>query len=229
VKFDDRATKATLHSDPLIKYTDVPRFIEMGTSWVWEEDGRPVALAKVESHQRKEETKWLYCFASTSTGLVEGKWPDGHRFQPKKPGIEWVAIKGLTPQETPAGRLRQMKELFQRFTATTQDDLQKMSEELRPLTRPLHEYSSPKHGVLKGFLCGFAASGTNPDVVVALEVIGPKDDKDAPKSWQYAVIGMTANGVSVKLDKDEVFTLPYAKSPAKFDTRTYFWEGAPKK
>jgi hypothetical protein len=229
VVVDDRATKATLHPDPLIKYTDVPRLMEMGTLWVWQEDGRPVALAKVESHQRKEATKWLYCFAPTSTGIVEAKWPDGHRFQPKKPGIEWVTIKGLTPQETAAGRLRQMKELFQRFTATTQDDLQKMSDELRPLTRPLHEYSSSKHGVLKGFLCGFAANGTNPDVVVALEVISPTDDKDAPKSWQYAVIGMTANGVSVKFDKAEVFTLPYAKSPAKFDTRTYFWEGQPKK
>jgi hypothetical protein len=115
VVVDDRDTRAALHPDPIMKYTDVPRSIEMATLWVWQDDGRPVALGKVEVHQRKEGLKWLYCFASTSTGLVDGKWPDGHRFQAKKPGIEWVTIKGLTPQETPVGRQQQMKELFQRF------------------------------------------------------------------------------------------------------------------
>src|SRR5262245_55848401 len=158
-------TKATVSPDPLMKYTDGPRQIEMATLWVWQDEGRPVALGKVEAYQRKEGVKWMYCFASTSTGLVEGKWPHGRRFQASKPGVEWATIDGPAPQETAAGRLRQAKELFQRFSATTRDDVLKMSEELRPLARPLHEYSSPKHGVIQGVLCGFAANGTNPDVV----------------------------------------------------------------
>jgi hypothetical protein len=225
----DKAAKAMVHPDPLMKYTDVPRQIEMATLWVWQEDGCPVALGKVEAYQRKEGTKWLYCFTSTSTGLVDGKWPDGHHFQAKKPGVEWATIKGPVARETAAGRLRQMKELFQRFTATIRDDLLKTSDELRPLARPLHEYSSPKQGVVQGILCGFAANGTNPDVIVALEAVKAADDKDAPKSWRYAVICMTASGVSVKLDKAEVFTRPYAKSPVDFDKWTYFWEDSPKK
>jgi len=225
----NKTTKAAVHPDPLMKYTDVPRLIEMATLWVWQEDGRPVALGKVEAYQRKGMTKWLYCFASTSTGLVDGTWPDGHRFQARKPGVEWVAIKGPVAQETAPGRLRQTKEQFQRFTATVHDDLLKTSDELRPLARPLHEYSSPKHGVLQGVLCGFAANGTNPDVIVALEVVSAVDGKDPPKSWRYAVICMTASGISVKLDKTEVFTRPYSKSPEDFDTWTYFWEGTPKK
>jgi hypothetical protein len=40
---------------------------------------------------------------------------------------------------------------------------------------------------------------------------------------------MTASGVSLKLDKAEVSTRPYAKSPEDFETWTYFWEGAAKK
>jgi hypothetical protein len=90
----DRVTEATLHPNPLMKYTDVPRSIEMATLWIWQEDGRPVALGKVEAYDRKESSKWLYCFASASTGLVKGKWPDGHRFQAKKPGVEWVNDPG---------------------------------------------------------------------------------------------------------------------------------------
>src|SRR5439155_181966 len=77
----ESTTKAAVHADPIMKYTDVPRQIEMATLWVWEEDGRPVALGKVEGYQRPGGTKWLYCFASASTGLVEGMWPDGRRFK----------------------------------------------------------------------------------------------------------------------------------------------------
>src|SRR5437660_1688308 len=62
----ERTTKATVHSTPLMKYTDVPRQIEMATLWVWQDDGRPVALGKVEAYQRKGEARWLYCFASLS-------------------------------------------------------------------------------------------------------------------------------------------------------------------
>jgi hypothetical protein len=224
-----QVTRATVHPTPLMKYTDVPRQIEIATLWVWHDDGRPVALGKVEAYQRKEGTKWLYCFASTSTGLVDGKWPEGRRFHARKPGIEWAALKGPAPQGNAAGRLRQMKELFQHFSATARDDVLKTSDELRPLARPLHEYSSPKHGVVQGILCGFAANGTNPDVLIALEAVSEGDDKNRATSWRYGVVCMTASGVSVKLDKAEVFTHPYARSPGDYDTWTYFWEGTPAK
>jgi hypothetical protein len=223
------AAKATVHPTPLMKYTDPPRLIEMATLWVWQVEGCPVAVGKVEAYRRPAGTKWLYCFTSASAGLVEGAWPDGRRFQASKPGIEWTALKGPVPQETGAGRRRQMKELFHRFSATVRDDILKTSDDLRPLARPLHEYSSPRQGVLQGVLCGFAANGTNPDVIVALEAVGPSEGKDAPKSWRFGVIGMTASGISVKLDKAEVYTRPYAKSVGDQETWTHFWEGAPRK
>jgi hypothetical protein len=221
--------KAAAHPEPLMKYTDVPRRIEMATLWVWHDEGRPVALGKVEAYGRKDGTKWLYCFASASGDLVDAKWPDGRTFKASKAGVEWTAVKGPAPHGTAAGRVRQMKELFGRFSATSRDDLLKTSDELRPLVRPLHEYSSPRRGVAHGVLCGFAANGTNPDVVVALEAVGEPGEKVEPKSWRFGVIGMTAGGISVKLDKDEVFTRPYAKSPDEFGTWTYFWEGEPRK
>jgi hypothetical protein len=229
VAVGDQTIKPALHPDPLMKYTDVPRQIEMATLWVWHDEGRPVALAKVEAYEREKGPKWLYCFASASTGLVDGKWPDGRRFQAKKAGIEWTALEGPAPQAKAAGRLRQMKELFQRFTATTRDDVLKTSDELRPLARPLHEYSSPGHGVVQGILCGFAANGTNPDVLIALEAVGEADDKKPPQSWRYGVVCMTAGGVSVKLDRAEVFTRAYTRAPGDQDNWTYFWEGTPAK
>jgi hypothetical protein len=211
-----------------MKYTDVPRQIEMATLWVWQEAGRPIALGKVEAYGRKDGTKWLYCFASVSDGLVEARWPDDRQFKATKAGIEWVTLKEPVPQETAPGRLRQMKELFGRFAATTKNTAMKTTDELRPLARPLHEYSAPKRGVVQGILCGFAANGTNPDVVVALEAVGT-DGKGSATSWRYGVIGMTTSGISVKLDKDEVFVRPPVSTLADRGNWTHFWEAPPKK
>jgi hypothetical protein len=222
-------TKAKLYANPLMKYTDVPRDIEMATLWVWHDDGCPVALAKVEAYKRKEGTRWLYCFTSTSTGLVDARWPDGHRFQSREPGIQWTALDGPVPQETAAGRRRQVKTLFRRFAVTSRDEVLKTTDQLRPLARPLHEYASPRQGVLQGFLCGFAANGTNPDMIIALEAVRPAQGKDAPASWRYGVIGMTASGAAVKLDDGEVFNWPYARSTGDRDKWTHFWEKVPRK
>jgi hypothetical protein len=224
VAVGNRKTKAKLHANPLMKYTDVPRDIEMATLWVWHDEGCPVALGKVEAYRRKGGPQWLYCFASTSTGRVNATWPNGRRFRSQAPGVEWTALDGSVPQDTAAGRLRQMKALFRRFSATAKDDVLKTSDELRPLARPLHEYSSPKQGVLQGILCGFAANGTNPDVIIALEAFSSTKGKDARKAWRYGVVCMTATGVTVKLDKAEVFTHPYAQSTGDRDTWTHFWE-----
>jgi hypothetical protein len=211
-----------------MKYTDVPRRIEMATLWVWQHEGRPLAVGKVEVYQRKEGEQWLYCFTSASSGLVDARWPDGRHFQARQPGVVWKPLTGPAPLETAAGRLRQMKELFQRFTATARDDALKSSEELRPLARPLHEYSAPRYGVVQGHLCGLTANGTNPDVIVALEAVGTAKDGERPKSWRYAVIGMTASGISVKLDQVEVYTRPYSSAPRDYDTWAWFPEGGPK-
>jgi hypothetical protein len=224
-----RATKATVLPAPLMKYTDAPRQIQMATLWVWQDDGRPVALGKVEAYRREEGTRWLYCFASASAGLVEAKWPGGRLFQARKPGVEWAALRGPAPQESAAGRKRQLKELFRRFSATTRDDVSKGADELRPLARPLYEYASPKHGVLQGALCGFAANGTNPDVIIALEAVGPADGRGAGASWRFGVVRMTTSGVTVKLDKDDVFVRPYVDSLEDRDDWTHFWEGARRK
>jgi hypothetical protein len=229
VAVGDRTAKATVCPDPLMKYTDVPRRIRMATLWVWQDEGCPVALGKVEAYPHREESKWLYCFSSTSTGLVEGRWPDGHRFQASKPGIEWVALNGPAPHETAAGRLRQMKDLFRRFSVRVVDEGYATSDDLRPLARPLHEYSSPKHGVLQGVLCGLTANGTNPDVIIALEAVSSAKGNDAPKSWRYGVVPMTATAVSVKLDKAEVFTREFVGRPGDQETWTWFWGGAPRK
>ncbi|MDB5309133.1 MAG: hypothetical protein JWO38_3335 [Gemmataceae bacterium] len=139
--------------------------------------------------------------------------------------MTWAALKGPAPHEKPAERLRQMKGLFGRFSATTTDAVANQSYQLRPLAKPLLEYSAPKHGVAQGVLCGFVANGTNPDVIVALEAVRPPGEPDAPLTWRYGVIGMTAFGVEVNLDDKSVYTRRYVKAPGDHETWAHFWEG----
>jgi hypothetical protein len=82
---------------------------------------------------------------------------------------------------------------------------------------------------LQGILCGFAANGTNPDVILALEAVGAAEGKGPAKSWRYGVIRMTTSAVSVKLDKEEVFARKYVNTLEDRDEWTHFWEGVPKK
>ncbi|MDB5307403.1 MAG: hypothetical protein JWO38_1605 [Gemmataceae bacterium] len=85
VSVGEQARKPKLLPDPLVKYADPPRAIEVATLWVWQDDGRPAALVKVEAHRRPEGAKWLYCFTPISTDPVEGKWPADQQFKSRRP------------------------------------------------------------------------------------------------------------------------------------------------
>jgi hypothetical protein len=225
VSVGEPSRKPELHPDPLIQYTDPPRAIEIATLWIWQEGGHPVALVKVEAHRQPEGAKWLYCFTPFSTEPVGGKWPTDQLFKSSRSGLNWTTLKDPAPNDKAAERLRQMKGLFARFSASTTDEVAKQSYQLRALAKPLHEYTAPKQGVVQGILCGFVANGTNPDVVVALEAVRPPDKPDATLTWRYGVVGMTAFGVKVKLDDQEVYTRGYVKAPGDHETWTHFWEG----
>src|ERR1700690_11251 len=67
VSVGEQARKPKLLHAPLMKYADLPRAIEVATLWVWEDDGRPAALVKVEAHSRPGGAKWLSCFTPIST------------------------------------------------------------------------------------------------------------------------------------------------------------------
>jgi hypothetical protein len=105
-------------------------------------------------------------------------------------------------------RLRQMKAIVERFKATMTgwkgDNSDR--EELRLLPRPLYRYELKEAkesipNLVDGALFAFVM-GTDPEVVMVLEAVGPTDQA----VWQYAFARATSGGLEAKLDGRVVWT-----------------------
>lgn len=207
---------ADLHGDPVFRYADIPRGILDASLWCWGGQGRPIALCKLEMIAAHDGAgpQWQYCVVSLCEGQVLVTWPDLPRFLATKSGVGFRSIPEVPPpNDKPAGRLRQMKEFFKRFSATILvDGKASLKQEMRQLASPIHRYADTAAGLTDGAIFAFSTNGTNPDVLFLLEATSVQG---MPPQWKYAVVGMTYAEFSVRLDQAEIFKMPF---PPPFDT-----------
>jgi hypothetical protein len=205
---------------PLFRYSDEPRRIVDATLWCWQNDGRPTALLKIEEYARPRGKPWLYCVVSLSTGLIEVEREERQAFSSQRPGLELQALPdGPKPAESMAARLTQLRQLARRFSATiVRNPKENRRDEMRLLTQPLYRYAQPEAGLYDAALFGLTATGTNPDALLAIELHG-----NEATSWRYGLARMTMEGLSVRLDKTEVWTAEFTPlTPGPFDTWHWF-------
>jgi hypothetical protein len=214
---------AALVPKPLFHYTDEPRRIIDATLWGWTVEGRLVAVGKIEKYDHPQPHRiWLNCFGSLCPGLIEAEWPDGHRWTAQKPGIELEAIaKVPSPAEGKVARMRQMKEISNRFTAVITDTEQKVDQDMRLLPRPLYRYEKAAGDLVDGAVFGFTTNGTNPDAILSIEL---HKREGATPEWKFGLAGMTAGALSVRLDDREVWTKPYVGNTGSYETWLWFFE-----
>src|SRR4030095_3504486 len=124
-----------------------------------------------------------------------------------KPGVMMRPIeKAPVPDDKPAGRLRQMKDLVFRFTATILvDGDEALKQEMRRLPSPIHRYADEGEGLRDGVLFGLTTNGTNPDMLIVIELRG---DPPHRAQWSYGIVKMTYAEVRLRLDNDEVWSSP---------------------
>ena len=206
--------------EPVFRYSDQPRSILDATLWAWGTQGRPAALMKIESY-RWAGGRWLYCRTSLSEGSLEAEWPD-RRWSSKKPGLDLRQFPdGPAPSDSESRRLLQIKGMARRFASTASDPPMNWQEEQRLLTRPVYRYSDPDSGLLDGAIFAFTTKGTNPDLLLAIELHG----QDLTNSlWKYGLQRMTNAGLSVRIDQKEVWSAPHRWPEKTFDTWLYFFE-----
>jgi len=228
---ENEAERLPLIPEPFFRYSDDPRAIVDASLWGIGGKGRPAAMAKIEYYERPGgKVGWFYCLVSLSDGLLNADFESNLQWQSTQPGL-----KAATFEESPApawgevARLVQMKNLARRFTArvfgaslsapTTQ-------EQMRLLARPLYRYADEESGLYDGAIFGFGTNGTNPDLLLLVELRGPTI---AEAKWQCGFARMTTESLRVHLDEREVWTAKrvYASSPntpALFDTWLFFFE-----
>ena len=185
---------------------------------LWVHDGRPAAAASVFAlGQLCHE----FVSLSPAAGLVAH---DGDRlvWSPNVPGIEFQKLPDApTPSESPAGRLRQMKVLARRFTATLTGwkSSENRREELRLLPQQLYRYdlkdAGKTHPDLRDGAVFAFVQGTDPEVLLLLEAVAPSD---GTPGWQYAFARATSGGLEAQLDGKLVWKVEQLlddKSPGK--------------
>ena len=217
-------SQGRLIPQPLFHYTDQPRQITDATLWGWTVDGRLLGICKIENYEPNAhpEGVWLYCFGSLARELVEAEFPDGHTWSARKPGIELRKFSGAPPAaEGRPARLRQMKDIAGRFSATIVNATASSSQEMRLLPRPIYRYERGVGELLDGTVFGLTTNGTSPDAVLVIEL--HQSEQGAP-DWKFGVAGMTQEQLSVKFDGKEIWSKPYVRFAGGFDTWTFFWE-----
>lgn len=196
---------AKLLPEPVLRYSGEFHGIVDATVWVYGDKGRPVAIEKVELYKSWHHG-YFYCLASLCDERVEAHWPGVPVWRSSRPGVEMRDLPdGPTPAATETARTRQIKELARRFTAT-RIDAGDIREENRLLVQPIHRYRDPEKGLLDGAIFAFIANGTNPDFMLLIELSGTDRTHAA---WRYGAARMTTGELHLRIDGNEVWTVPW--------------------
>ncbi len=209
---------AKLVGEPVLRFDSQYYGAIDGTMWLYGTKGRPAAVQTVVCWRRPGFPKHEYCLVSLSDGLIEARWPGEREWSSTKPGVEMRELsKGLKPASTETERMRQMKEMVRRFTAT-RIDVGNIREENRALARQIHRYRDPESGLQDGAIFVFVANGTAPDFYLLLELRGPDL---ARATWNYGVHRTTTGELHVRLDGNEVWSVPLESNPGRDIYATY--------
>jgi hypothetical protein len=215
--------EVTLHAEPLLRWINKVVREDDGMLFLWTEGdkGRPVATAQFFLVQ----TQWHHEFQSLSAdrfiARLEGEDARGWTWEPTRPGLTFVRADRISPPADSANaRLRQMKAIADRFTASVdQEGTFANPEQLRLLTTPIYRYSATAQGILDGALFAFV-QGTNPEVLMLIEA-----DATAPaaKVWRYGFARMSSYNLRVHQGSQLVWNAVREPVPTTDGNSPYFF------
>jgi hypothetical protein len=216
---ENKSQAAELNQEPLLYFNNLPHRIVNGSLWGWSAGGRPVTLCKVEQYDRgRPDQTWLYCLASLSDKKIAVEFRDGVSWSAKTAGVEMRDLPdGPAPAEDARGRLRQMKDLARRFSATDFEPNGPGRSQLRLLPQPVWRYSDAAGGTVDGAI--FATEG-----VAAVYLVELRQKRGQRPKWHYGVTAMDAWAVSIKLYDKEVWKKPFTPGPAPYENWIFRWE-----
>jgi len=207
------ATALVLEPKSLLQWSNPVSGSFHGSVFVWTSHGRPEVVASIY--------KWysltphlgveLHSLASSPLIAVRAGRPE---WLPNRAGVELKPISGAPePADSPAQRLRQMRDLAKEFSAS-ETDRNNVTRELRLLTQPLFRYQSTESGVLDGALFTFA-EGTDTEIILLIEA----RRGESGFVWHYALARMNSVALRVLHHKREVWSVPTISWEQTFDVR----------
>ena len=214
----------TLRESPVLRFSNPIRLAADGGMFLWEHDGRPVALTCVFP---SGVGLWDHEFQSLSDRPLVARRGIRTVWSPAA-AIRFTDVpKASAPPFTAPARRREMGTISRRFTARMLGwgEGKRKDDELRMLASPIHRWGDPKGEVVDGgmFLFGEA---TDPEVALVLEAHRVEE----VLIWKYALARVTTAELAVRIDNEIVWSIP----PWDFQSRpnepylTIFKQLAPK-
>jgi hypothetical protein len=201
----DRKRPFKLREDSLLRFSNPLTGCKDGAYYIWVDRGRPQAIVKVYTYDYEcYFHEWQSLAESAIVAEREGK----SVWYPNDPGLTFRELAGAPrPAESAAERLRQMKALAGKFSATYTDNIKPL--ELRLLIQPVFRFETGKdQSEPDGAVFAFA-NGTNPMAILLLEARQVGESR----KWHYAFAKTGTGAVAAQYDAKEIF------SADKYDNR----------
>lgn len=197
LKIGEKPDLRRVGKEPLFRYSDPTSTTTDGTLWMWTQGERPIAAARLFNDSR-EGFQWNYELVSLSDSALFVDGRPGWNWRPVANQRKWIVVTEPEPADTETKRLVQMKTQLSPFRAAGAYHVGERSQ-MRLLPRPVHRYRCPEENIEDGAMFLFAV-GTNPEVLVQVEVISGAD-----RSWRIGFARMTAGDVKVTRDEQTVW------------------------
>jgi hypothetical protein len=214
---DDRKRSFKFHESAVLRFSNPTLGTKDGAMYLWVDRGRPRAMLKLYTY---DDEHFSHEWQSLSEGAIAAERDGKPVWNPTDPGLRFSELPDAPgPAETAAERLRQMKALAEKFSATYTDGPPGTKPvELRLLIRPLFRYETGDDpNCLDGAVFAFA-NGTAPPALLLLEARrGGERHK-----WHHAFARMASGAVSARYAEKEVFSVArydFSKDPKQ----TFLW------
>lgn len=198
--------------------------VQRGVVGVWTLEGRPFAIGTVFCHVLENDAAKFRFNHELHTLREKGFSADtakGTVWKAPTGGFTRTAITGSEPPaENPTARMRQMRAIAERFTASAISDMAQKSQ-LRLLSKPLYRYETKTgDGALFTFM---SDAGTDPEVILAIEC----DKTGKGGQWYFGCARYSDMKLFVKLDGNDAWAFedgakgPWHKSGVNDPLRFY--------
>ncbi len=194
-----------LVKEPLLRYTDSARNTADGSLWALGDNGRPLAvLALFYVPKGTTNAAWVFECVSLTERPISVSRSTGWRWTPQSTDFKLSRFRDApSKSEGQIVRLRLMKSLSRRFTASERIDNSK-DYQLRLLPQPIHRYAQLGAGLLDGAIFVFAY-GTNPEILLFIE---QHRTESHAASWHYGFARLSTAELRVRLMDHVVWDQP---------------------
>ena len=204
---EDESKALSLVPEPLLRFTNPVSGLQDGSFVLWTtEAGRPMVGAQVFL---TSENLWIHEFQSLAPGPLSMTLEGETVWSPERAGANSKPVPDAPqPAATAVQRLKQMRDIADRFKASDEFEGREQSDELRLLSRPLHRFGKADTETLDGALFAHA-HGTDPELLIIIEAIQVYTGHE----WHYALAPMTGYALKATLDDKPNWDVPWRQPP----------------